>query len=85
VWRHPAAICRKRTDDRTAAGALLEAGVVDELVLYLAPQLMGDAARGMFRLRGLETMAQRRPLEWVDCRRVGGDLRLTLRPVEAGA
>jgi diaminohydroxyphosphoribosylaminopyrimidine deaminase/5-amino-6-(5-phosphoribosylamino)uracil reductase len=32
-------------------GALLEAGIVDEVLLYLAPCLLGDSARGMFALR----------------------------------
>ena len=31
-------------------GALLRAGVVDELIVYLAPHLLGDTARGMFDL-----------------------------------
>jgi diaminohydroxyphosphoribosylaminopyrimidine deaminase/5-amino-6-(5-phosphoribosylamino)uracil reductase len=57
----------------------MAAGLVDELVLYLAPHLMGDAARGLFRLPGLETMQDRIELEWIDVRRVGEDLRVTAR------
>jgi diaminohydroxyphosphoribosylaminopyrimidine deaminase/5-amino-6-(5-phosphoribosylamino)uracil reductase len=64
----------------TLAGAFMAAGLVDELVLYLAPHLMGDAARGLFRLPGLEKMQDRLTLEWVDVRRVGLDLKLTLKP-----
>lgn len=63
----------------TLAGAALTAGLVDELILYLAPHLMGDGARGLFRLPGLETMAHRIPLRIEEVRRVGPDLRLTLR------
>lgn len=62
------------------AGSLLQAGLVDELVLYLAPLLLGDAARGLCRLPGLERMEQRIELEWRDVRRVGHDLRVTLVP-----
>ena len=43
----------------TLCGALLQAGLIDELVIYLAPHLMGDAARGLFHLPGLERMEQR--------------------------
>jgi diaminohydroxyphosphoribosylaminopyrimidine deaminase/5-amino-6-(5-phosphoribosylamino)uracil reductase len=65
----------------TLSGALLQAGLVDELLLYLAPSLLGDGSRGLFALPGLDTMADRVNLEWVDCRRVGTDLRLQLRPI----
>ncbi len=62
----------------TLAGAALAAGLVDELILYLAPHLMGDGARGLFKLPGLERMDQRIPLHIEDLRRIGPDLRLTL-------
>ncbi len=64
----------------TLAGAFMAAGLVDELVLYLAPHLMGDSARGLFHLPGLEKMQDRVQLEWVDVRRVGTDLRLIVKP-----
>ncbi len=67
----------------TLAGAFLEAGLVDELVLYLAPHIMGDAARGLFRLPGLERMRDRIELTIRDLRMVGPDLRITAVPVEA--
>ena len=64
----------------TLCGALLQAGLVDELLLYLAPCLLGDESRGLFALPGLDTMADRVNLEWVESRRIGADLRLRLRP-----
>lgn len=60
-------------------GALLKAGLVDELVLYLAPQLLGDMARGMARLGELVSLDQRIELEWNDVRQVGKDLRIVAR------
>lgn len=60
-------------------GALLSAGVVDEWVVYLAPCVLGDEARGLFRLPGLAGMADRPELAIVDARRVGSDMRLILR------
>jgi diaminohydroxyphosphoribosylaminopyrimidine deaminase/5-amino-6-(5-phosphoribosylamino)uracil reductase len=64
----------------TLAGAAMSAGLVDELVLYLAPHLMGDAARGLLHLPGIGTMAQRIELTMTDLRQVGPDVRLTLTP-----
>jgi diaminohydroxyphosphoribosylaminopyrimidine deaminase/5-amino-6-(5-phosphoribosylamino)uracil reductase len=64
----------------TLNGSLLTAGVVDEWVVYLAPCVLGDDARGLFRLPGLAGMADRPELAIVDARRVGRDMRLTLRP-----
>ena len=64
----------------TLAGALLKAGLVDELLLYVAPVLLGDTARPLFGGLGIADMAQRLELATVDARRVGEDLRLRLRP-----
>jgi diaminohydroxyphosphoribosylaminopyrimidine deaminase/5-amino-6-(5-phosphoribosylamino)uracil reductase len=60
----------------TLNGALLHAGLVDELVLYFAPQLLGDLARGMAQLGELQTLDQRVELAWQDVRQVGQDLRI---------
>ncbi len=60
-------------------GALLQAGLVDELVLYLAPQLLGDMARGMAQLGELMSLDQRIELDWQDVRQVGKDLRIVAR------
>lgn len=64
----------------TLAGAALAAGLVDELILYLAPHLMGDTARGLFDLGVLDQMDQRLALTIDDLRRIGPDLRITARP-----
>jgi diaminohydroxyphosphoribosylaminopyrimidine deaminase/5-amino-6-(5-phosphoribosylamino)uracil reductase len=61
----------------TLSGALLAGGWVDELLVYLAPHLLGDAARGLFSLPGLERMAQRIGLSISDIRAVGQDWRIT--------
>lgn len=65
----------------TLAGAALAAGLVDEFILYLAPHLLGDAARGLFHLPGLTTMADRLSLDILDVRRIGPDLRILSRPL----
>ena len=61
----------------TLSGALLSAGLVDELVLYMAPHLLGDAARGLFVLPELERMEHRIQLSISDIRAVGEDWRIT--------
>ena len=61
----------------TLSGAFLQAGLIDELIIYMAPLLMGDNARGLFRLPGLEQMQDRIELNITDVRTVGRDLRLT--------
>ena len=63
----------------TLNGALLNAGLVDELILYLAPVLMGDAARGLFALPELQQMDQRKALTVQDVRLVGQDIRVMAR------
>ena len=64
----------------TLAGAALQAGLVDELTLYLAPHLMGDRGRGLFGLPGLERMRDRIDLALTDTRMIGPDLRITAVP-----
>ena len=61
------------------SGSLLRAGLVDELLLYLAPCLIGDAARGMFDLPPLDSLAGKRTLLIRDVRSLGPDLRLLAR------
>ncbi|HYG05888.1 MAG TPA: bifunctional diaminohydroxyphosphoribosylaminopyrimidine deaminase/5-amino-6-(5-phosphoribosylamino)uracil reductase RibD [Stenotrophomonas sp.] len=61
-------------------GALLRAGLVDELLLYQAPLLLGETARPLFAGLGIEHMAAALRLHTVDVRQVGPDLRLLLRP-----
>ena len=67
------------------AGAFLAAGLVDELICYVAPSLLGDAARGLARLPGLERLDQRVELRFTDVRSVGPDLRITAVPLPRSA
>jgi len=63
----------------TLNGAMLRDGWVDELVMYVAPQLLGDGARGMGQLGELVSLDQRINLKWQDVRQVGNDLRITVK------
>ena len=62
-------------------GALLEHKLVDEIVVYIAPHIMGSNARGLFSIAGLEHMADRIELDISDVRQIGSDLRITAVPV----
>ena len=65
----------------TLSGAMLQAGLIDELIIYIAPVLMGDGARGLFKLPGLEQMADRIELKIKDVRQIGNDLRIQAIPI----
>lgn len=65
----------------TLAGRLLDQGLADELLIYQAPHLLGDDARGLFTLPPLASMQQRRRVQIKETRRVGEDLRIRAYPV----
>jgi diaminohydroxyphosphoribosylaminopyrimidine deaminase / 5-amino-6-(5-phosphoribosylamino)uracil reductase len=52
---------------------------VDELLIYLAPSIIGDVARGMFHLPELTELAGRRQLRILDARLIGPDIRVVAR------
>ncbi|RPE79543.1 bifunctional diaminohydroxyphosphoribosylaminopyrimidine deaminase/5-amino-6-(5-phosphoribosylamino)uracil reductase RibD [Vulcaniibacterium tengchongense] len=64
----------------TLAGAFLAEGLADEVLLYVAPVLLGERARPLFDGLGIERMAQKLRLSIVESRRLGEDVRLLLRP-----
>ncbi|NMG29768.1 bifunctional diaminohydroxyphosphoribosylaminopyrimidine deaminase/5-amino-6-(5-phosphoribosylamino)uracil reductase RibD [Aromatoleum evansii] len=61
-------------------GSLLREGCVDEILLYMAPMLVGDAAQGLFNLPELATLDKAVRLDMRDVRRIGNDLRIIARP-----
>ena len=61
-------------------GALLNEHLVDEILLYQAPILLGDEALGPFALGPLESMAERSHLEVLEITQFGDDLRIRLQP-----
>jgi diaminohydroxyphosphoribosylaminopyrimidine deaminase / 5-amino-6-(5-phosphoribosylamino)uracil reductase len=66
----------------TLAGELLQQGLVDELLLYVAPKLLGPTARELITMPELAALADAPALVLLDAQRVGEDLRLRLRPAE---
>lgn len=62
-------------------GALIEAGLCDELLLYLAPHLLGDSGRGLAQFGDIiESMDRRREFQYQDIRMTGNDIRILARP-----
>jgi len=61
-------------------GAFVAQGLVDELIVYLAPMLLGHTARPLAELPELTQLNQAQHWQWQNVTRVGDDLRLTLRP-----
>lgn len=64
---------------RRLAGYLLEKELLDELVIYQSPHIMGSETRGMFETPHWEVLADRKALDIIDVRRVGQDTRITAR------
>jgi len=60
----------------TFAGALIEANLVDELILYVAPKLLGDKARGLCHLPHLHRLSQAPQWALQSCEQIGQELKL---------
>lgn len=62
----------------TLCGAMLRDGLVDEVLLYLAPRFLGSEARGMFDLSGIEHLGECPVMDVLDIRQFGADIRLLM-------
>lgn len=62
------------------SGVFLKAGLVDELLLYMAPTLLGSDARGWFDDLGLTSLKEKVALQVHDLRMIGPDLRIMAKP-----
>lgn len=63
-------------------GALLAQNLIDELLIYYAPKLMGSQSKGMFALPTLIDMRQAINLQLLDIRQIGKDIRLRAKPIQ---
>ncbi len=61
-------------------GALLAQNLIDELLIYYAPKLMGGAAKSMFAMPAFTAMQQALDLQILDVRHIGNDIRLRAKP-----
>lgn len=67
----------------TLSGAFIQAGLVDELIVYMAPKLLGDNARPLLHLSGLQTMSQHIPLNIKEVKAIGEDWRFVVEVKKA--
>lgn len=65
----------------TLSTAFIEAGLVDELIVYVAPKLLGSDARALLNIAGIDSMSDSVDFEISDLRQIDGDIRITLKPV----
>ncbi|BET95738.1 bifunctional diaminohydroxyphosphoribosylaminopyrimidine deaminase/5-amino-6-(5-phosphoribosylamino)uracil reductase RibD [Xenorhabdus taiwanensis] len=63
------------------AGALLSLGLVDELILYIAPKVLGNSARGLFDIPELQKLSDAPEFSLLDVQQIGPDVRFRLRPL----
>ncbi len=66
------------------AGALLNAGEVDELIVYQAPKLLGDKAQSMVDLPSFTALSQTISLQRTDSRQLGEDIRMQFNVLPKG-
>ena len=66
----------------TLSGAMLQANLVDEVLIYLAPKVIGSDGIGMFSLHGLDKLTDCVELDVTDLRQFGDDVRIQLRPLK---
>ncbi len=64
----------------TLAGSFIKAGLVDELVVFQSPDIMGSNAQPMFHLPEINKMNEKIHYAYVDLRKIGRDLKLVLAP-----
>lgn len=65
----------------TLCGALIQENLVDEIIIYMAPTLMGADARSLLNFSGVDAMSDKIYLEITDLRAVGKDWRITAKPL----
>ena len=61
-------------------GSLIEEGLVDEMVIFIAPHMLGDTSRGLATLNPMNTMQDRIEFKIDQVRQIGKDLKLILKP-----
>ena len=63
----------------TFTGALLDAEAIDELIIYMAPMIMGDTAQALFKIKPLEKLNEAKKIDLMDLRQFGNDIRLSYK------
>ncbi|MFK7815247.1 MAG: bifunctional diaminohydroxyphosphoribosylaminopyrimidine deaminase/5-amino-6-(5-phosphoribosylamino)uracil reductase RibD [Gammaproteobacteria bacterium] len=64
----------------TLVGNILEHKLVDEMIVYMAPHMMGNANMGMANLDYIQNMQDRIEFDYCQIRKIGNDVKLQLKP-----
>ena len=64
------------------SGNLLSLGMIDELVIYQAPHIMGSEVKPMFQTPAWKTLENKQQLVIEDIRKIGQDFKITAKPVD---
>jgi diaminohydroxyphosphoribosylaminopyrimidine deaminase/5-amino-6-(5-phosphoribosylamino)uracil reductase len=64
----------------TLSTAFIQAGLVDELIVYIAPKLLGSDARSLLNIAGIESISDSLNFEITDLQQIGCDIRIVLKP-----
>ncbi len=65
------------------SGAFLKQGLVDEILLYIAPVILGDTAKPLFSGINIQQMSQRYNFSIIESISMGSDVRVLLRPIKS--
>jgi len=65
----------------TLSTAFIQAGLVDELIIYIAPKLLGSDARSLLNIAGIQSMSDSLDFEITDLRQIDRDIRVVLKPI----
>ena len=65
----------------TLSAAFIKAGLVDELIVYIAPKLLGSDARSLLNIAGIESMSDSLNFVITDLRQIDRDIRVVLKPI----
>jgi len=65
----------------TLSTAFIKEGLVDELIVYIAPKLLGSDARSLLNIAGIESMSDSLKFEITDLQQIDCDIRVVLKPV----
>jgi diaminohydroxyphosphoribosylaminopyrimidine deaminase/5-amino-6-(5-phosphoribosylamino)uracil reductase len=69
----------------TLAASFIKAGLIDELVIYQSPDIMGSSAKAMVNLSEIKKMSEKIEFEYRDLRKIGRDLKLVLKRASTDA
>ncbi|WMY94958.1 MAG: bifunctional diaminohydroxyphosphoribosylaminopyrimidine deaminase/5-amino-6-(5-phosphoribosylamino)uracil reductase RibD [Arsenophonus sp.] len=65
----------------TLAGALLQLKLIDELIIYIAPKILGEQAKGLFKIPALKQISNATLFKFINVECIGFDVRLRLQPL----